>query len=220
MANTEKRFSNKAGEEYDLFSLALPHQYEIQSKAVETLINHFTGADSIKVLEIGFGTGITSSELLSKDKDIHLTGIDSEPKMLKKALSKLQFFPKEQFELCTDEAYEYLKKQEDQSFNAIISVWVLHNLKRDFRNKIISEIFRVLKSGGIFVNGDKIAVTEPALHKEHLEWQLKKFDVFEETSRPDLKKEWTDHYIVDEDPERILYENEFIHPISIVGVKE
>lgn len=220
MTQSEQRFSNKVGEEYDLFSLALPHQDEIQTKSVEKLITHFSNKDGLKVLEIGFGTGITAHELLSQSPQIHLIGIDNEPGMLDKALNKLKDFPSNQFELQIADALEHLEKQDPNTFDGIISVWVLHNLQRDFRSKIYKEIYRVLKPGGIFVNGDKMAVADESVHQEHLNWQLKQFDVYEGIGKPELKKEWTDHYLEDEDVNRILYEDTFIEDLQNIGFKE
>jgi len=115
---------------------------------------------------------------------------------------------------------EYLEKQDSNTFDAIISVWVLHNLQKDFRYKIYKEIYRVLKPDGIFVNGDKMAVADTALHQEHLDWQLKQFDVYEGIGKPELKKEWTEHYLEDEAVDRILYENVFMEDLRNIGFKE
>ncbi|MBC7981496.1 class I SAM-dependent methyltransferase [Candidatus Parcubacteria bacterium] len=220
MAQNEHRFSNKVGEEYDLFSLALPHQDEIQIRAVEKIVKHFPNKENIKVLEIGFGTGITTNEILSQSEHVSLIGIDNEPGMLNRAVTKLEYFSPERFQLYIADALEYLEKQDADTFDAVISVWVLHNLQADFRSKIYKEIYRVLKTNGIFVNGDKMAVTDIALHKEHLDWQLKQFDVYEDMGRSELKKEWTDHYIEDEDSSRILYESTFIQDLQKLGFKD
>lgn len=218
MSQSEKRFSNKAGEEYDLFGLALPHQDEIQKRTTQTLINHFSNKiTKIDVLEIGFGTGITSLELLSSDARIKLVAIDNEPAMYDKALSKLVTISKKRFELKTIDALEYLKSQPDNSFDAIISVWVLHNIQKEIRNEILIEIYRILKTNGIFVNGDKIAVSDKRLHQEHLDWQFSQFNVYDEIGRSELKIEWTEHYIEDENPSRILIEDIFLKDLLQIG---
>lgn len=221
MNQSEQRFSNKAGEEYDLFSLCLPHQDEIQKQTVRTLIKHFEkDMPKIDVLEIGFGTGITSQELLSSDNRVYLIGVDNEPAMLNKGLGKLKEIPSERFKLEIIDALEYLKTQSDNSFDAVISVWVLHNLHKEIRLNILKEIYKVLKPNGIFVNGDKIAVSDINLHQEHLNWQFKQFDVYDKIRRPELKKEWTEHYIEDENPDRILYEDAFLKDLKEVGFKQ
>jgi len=221
MSQSEQRFSNKTGEEYDLFGLCLPHQEEMQKQTVRTLIKHFEkDVPKIDVLEIGFGTGITSQELLISDTRVHLIGVDNEPAMLNRGLDKLKEISSERFKLEIIDALEYLKTQPDNSFDAVVSVWVLHNLHKQIRRNILEEIYRVLKSGGVFVNGDKIAVTNNALHKEHLEWQFQQFNVYDKIGRPELKKEWTEHYIEDENPDRILYEDILLKDLQEIGFEQ
>ena len=218
MSQSEQRFSNKVGEEYDLFSLALPHQDEIQRRTVEILTEHFPkDVAKINVLEIGFGTGITSLQLLSSDTRIELVAIDNEPAMYEKALGKLNSIPKERFKLEIIDALSYLKDKPDNSFDAVVSVWVLHNLHNEVRLNILKEIYRVLKPSGIFVNGDKIAVLDNNLHQKHLKWQFSQFDVYDRMGRPELKKEWTEHYIEDESPNRILFENVILEDLQQIG---
>lgn len=221
MKTSELRFANKTGEEYDLFSLALPHQDRVQTKSVDTMFEHFTNQDqTLEILDIGFGTGITSKEILSKGRKIYLNGVDNEPAMLQKALKKLETFPSETFNLETIGALEYLKSKPDDSFDAIISVWVLHNIQNSIRKEILREIYRTLKKGGIFVNGDKIAVPDASEHKKHFDWQIQQFDVFNKIGRPELVKEWTEHYIEDEKLERILYEDVYMKDLSEIGFKD
>ena len=218
MNDSEKRFSETIGEEYDLFKLSLPHLDDIEKCSVRKLVEYFDENKTIKVLEIGFGTGITTKLLLDYE-NINLVGIDSEPKMLDHATEKIIGIDNNRYELTTADALEYLNTQPDNSFDGVISVWVLHNIIKESRNIILNEIYRVLKPNGIFVNGDKIAVDDKAEHSRHLEWQIKQFDIYDTTNTPHLKQEWTKHYLEDEKPERILYENEYTNELSSIGFK-
>ncbi len=218
MNDSEKRFSETIGEEYDLFKLSLPHLDDIEKYSVRKLAEYFDKNKTIKVLEIGFGTGITT-KLLLEDEKINLVAIDSESKMLEQAREKLTNIDNNRYELTIADALEYLKTQPDNSFDGVISVWVLHNIVKESRNIILNEIYRVLKPDGIFVNGDKIAVDDSSEHLKHLDWQIKHFDVYDATNTPHLKQEWTEHYLEDEKPERILYENEYTNELSSIGFK-
>jgi tRNA (cmo5U34)-methyltransferase len=218
MNEKEKRFSNVVGEEYDLFKLSLPHHDLIQRKTVEKVSLFFPSDYSkIKVLEIGFGTGITSELLLGSDPRIQLIALDNEPLMYEKALSKLKRFPTESYELKIVEALEYLKNQPSESFDSIVSVWVLHNIHKDIRSEILFEIFRTLKKGGLFVNGDKIAVSDEEEHRKNFHWQIEQFEIYEQLQMPELKKEWIDHYYEDENESRILKEDVFLQELNQIG---
>jgi ubiquinone/menaquinone biosynthesis C-methylase UbiE len=207
MNENEQRFSTAVGEEYDLFRLAVPHHDDVQNETVSAVISNLSGNDrSIDVLEIGFGTGLTSEALLHANRMVSLVAIDNESEMLAKAVDRLGDFVGEgRLVLLVADALSHLKKCEDGSLDVVVSVWVLHKLDYRVRNEIFSEIYRVLKPSGVFVNGDKIAVDDEQEHKEHLRWQISKFDIFESMGRPDLKEEWINHYYEDETPNRVLY---------------
>ena len=57
-----KRFSGKAGEEYDLFKLACPHFEELENKVAKEISKQYKDSylNEIEVLEIGCGPGFTT----------------------------------------------------------------------------------------------------------------------------------------------------------------
>lgn len=213
----EQRFSNTIGSEYDLFSLAIPHHNDVQVETVAAVKSYFGGdKKEIKILEIGFGTGLTSEVILDSDPRTTLIAIDNEPRMLANAQSRLGDRG-DRLSLEITDALSFLQSCPDQSFDAVVSVWTLHNLEHNVRDEIFKEIYRVLRAGGIFVNGDKIAVSDEAEHAEHLRWQLDQFDIFARAQRPDLKDEWVEHYHEDENPKRILVEDVTINTLDEIG---
>ena len=218
---SEQRFHNKLGEEYELFQLVLPHYNDLQNSVGNLIKENFVNSNlnKIEVLEIGFGSGVTSKVILSSDNRVYLTAIDDEPIMLSKAVENLEQFDKSRFNLQIVDALKFLEKTGDNSFDAIASAWVLHNFTKEYRSKVLNEIYRVIKPGSIFINADKIEVTDRKEHQKNMEWQLSQFEIFEKNGRPELKKEWTDHYFEDGKPERVLIENEFISEIKQIGFK-
>jgi tRNA (cmo5U34)-methyltransferase len=197
---TEQRFSDQIGDEYDLFQLASPHYNELQNSVGEMLKLEFNKSNltTINVLEIGFGTGLTSKIVLMAYDRIKLKAVDNEPIMQEKATTALSQFDDGRVELSIQDALEYLKSIPSNSFEAVISAFVIHNFQRDYRAEVIKEIYRILKPRGIFINADKIGASDPAEHSRNVEWQMKQFDVFEKIGKPELKKEWVEHYQEDE----------------------
>lgn len=139
------------------------------------------------VLEYGCGTGIYSRKLALTGASI--TSIDISPDLLKKAAS-----------LSTDFTnIEYLEADamhtgfENNSFDAVVGVSVLHHLEFDLAFK---EIFRVLKPGGV------MAFSEPNYLNPHI-WlersspkMRKKFHVSPDESafiRYKLKEQLKEH---------------------------
>src|SRR5262249_24777529 len=127
---------------------------------------------------------------------LSVTGIDNEPKMIKKARELLAtHLASGRLEVVLDDALHFLTKQPSHAFDIIASGWVLHNLIDDYRVRLYDEIWRVLAPSGLFVNADKYAPTVEA-PGEAVRWQLDRFfDVFVPRQRYDLLREWVLHYV-------------------------
>jgi ubiquinone/menaquinone biosynthesis C-methylase UbiE len=217
---SEKRYDSKIGDEYEIFNLASPYYNEIQNGVLKILKDNLPNEKEINVVEVGFGTGITSELIIKTDNRIKLFAVDNVEKMLLKANNLLQFFDSDRYQLNIEDALDYLKGFSDNSILIVISVFVLHNLEKTHRYKAIKEIFRILKPGGIFITGDKIANSNPAEHQKNFEWQLKKFDIFETIGKPELKNAWIQHYKEDEMPDKILIEDQFKIDLEKIGFSE
>jgi len=96
--------------------------------------------ESIKVLDVGCGTG-TFLELFQKSGS-ELYGIDTSPSMLEIARGRLG----EQASLHLDDATNM--PFEDQNFDLVLSMLVLHEMDQDTRLSTIAEMKRVLKNDG------------------------------------------------------------------------
>ena len=111
----------------------------------------------------------------------------------------------------------YLQSVEDHFFDAVSSCFVIHNWKDDYRLSVLREVYRVLKPGGIFANGDKIAEPRPR-HDEVLLKQIALFvDAYTSVNRPDLLREWVVHYLEDNIPGVLWFESEAIKQLRSIG---
>ena len=215
----QKRFSSKVGEDYNLFS-SVCHHDELQEAIGKALKEHFfdSSLSKIEVLEIGSGSGHTSVKVLLAEPRAVLTAVDNEPIMIKQAKNFLKdFIFQGRIEFVESDALEYLKTVKDETFDAFVSAWLLHNFKSNYRKKVLKEIYRVLKKGGFFVNGDNYAFDEEHLEKKELDWQLKKLEKFVSMGKPGLKKEWTKHYLEDKKPDVIMKEGKSIDLMKKIG---
>lgn len=204
------------GEEYDDLLIALEFYNEFQNQTGKTLkeyiINNCEGQESVRVLEAGPGTGITTLELLKADPRVKVVSVDNEPKMLdavKGRFAKIDEL-KDRVEFVMADILHFLESCEDESFDAFASVYTLHNFTPDFRRKVIGLIAKKLKKGGIFINGDKYAESDEA-HAADLANEIKSFDKFETAAAEaekagdeeranhlrTLKREWTAHTMDD-----------------------
>ena len=112
-------------------------------RRVEMLCNAIR--EGWSVLELGCGTGYFTKELAQTNASI--TAIDISPVLVKEAEKVVQ---RPNVNFAIDNAYQMTFK--DETFDAVVGSSVLHHLDV---GKAITEIYRVLKPGGI------IAFTEP-----------------------------------------------------------
>jgi polar amino acid transport system ATP-binding protein len=193
------RFDNILGDQYNLFKKAIPHHDEFQDKLGQVIKKYSaTLKDAVlSAIDGGCGTGLTTVRILEADKRIKVIGIDSEEKTIDQAHEILKEY-ENRVTLQTADLLEALKKIPSESVDIFASVWVIHNLTPKYRKDLFAEITRVLKKGGLFINGDKYARNDSTAHTQDLEAQIRAFDAFDEMKRPDLKKEWTEHYRKDD----------------------
>jgi len=218
-----KRFHGKIGEDYELFKLACPHFDDLQNTIGKTIKDYFKKANEkeINVLEIGCGPGYTTEIILNSDKRTKVFAVDNEPVMISKAKIVLNNFIKNnRVKLIEADALEFLKKQNSNFFDAFASGFTLHNFHKDYRRKVLEEIYRVLKPESIFVNGDIYALDNDKEYKKSLEWQMQEFrKLCFKIDRYDLLEEWTRHCEEDYKPEVIMKEGEAIKLMKEIGFK-
>jgi len=219
-----KRFHGKIWEEYQLFTLACPHFEELQNTLAKTIALEFKDKNisEIKVLEIGCGPGFTTLVILDSDERAKVTAIDNESIMIEQAKIILKdLIAEKRVELIEDDALEFLKKEPSDSYDVFASWFTLHNFSNEFREKVITEIYRVLKPEWIFINADKYAIDDESKHKASLAWQLQQFqEKYSEIDRPDINEKWTAHYIEDNRSETIMKESKSKNLMKDIGFKE
>jgi ubiquinone/menaquinone biosynthesis C-methylase UbiE len=214
----ERRFSGRLSDDYDIWRLARPFLGEVHEIVIRA-VRSFTEARDrpLRALDIGMGEGAIT-RLLVADAQLSVTGVDNEPKMIKKAREHLTAeLASGRLKIVLDDALHFLTNQPSHAFDIIASGYVLHNLTADYRARLYDEIWRMLAPSGLFVNADKYAQTGEA-HREALRWQLNRFfDVFVPRQRYDLLREWVLHYVDDEAPDRVMPEADAITRLNDLG---
>jgi tRNA (cmo5U34)-methyltransferase len=208
-----------AAEDYDLFQESVPHFAELQRFLGSVLREYSTTLPhqkSLKIVEAGTGTGATAKSVLSAVPRANLTCVDADLAMLSHARNNLSSFGARVKYVCAD-ILQFLRQMPSQSIDGFVSGYLVHNLTVEYRNLLVSEILRVLKRGGFYANGDKIARDDLGVHLRDLEEQLSAFGVYVELGRPDLAEYWTDHYLKDEN--RKLIESEHVSALRAAGLE-
>jgi tRNA (cmo5U34)-methyltransferase len=211
---------DKAGADYALFSLSVPHHDEFQKKTGEltcSALSAHVGGGTPVIVEAGTGTGITTKTILAQCGGMQVVSVDSNPEMLAVARNELAAY-RSQVRFHRADVTDFLRELPPRSIEGFVSAYMIHNLTSARREKLLNEVSRTLKEGGFFINADKIARDSASEHQRDLQNQFTAFQVFDDIGRPDLRKHWVAHYLRDE--QRKLSEEYHIRALQRLGLQD
>lgn len=132
--------------------------------------------------------------------------MDNAPAMLNQARAHLaQEIELGRVKLLETDALTHLQGMADGTLDIVASAYVFHNFLSGYRTQVLTEVLRVLKPGGIFVNGDRYAFDDPAEHLRATQEEVKGwFRQFREMDRLDLLEQWVVHLFSDESPNHVM----------------
>ncbi|MDO9086285.1 MAG: class I SAM-dependent methyltransferase [Anaerolineaceae bacterium] len=114
-------------------------------KRVELCLSQCNGGE--KILEIGFGTGLTFINLNSMYKEIH--GLD-----LTVEINKVgELFKRHGVKTYLKNGSVLTMPYDENTFDTVLLISILEHLKPDELTQAFSEIYRVLKPGGQVIYG-------------------------------------------------------------------
>ena len=198
----KKRFQGKISSEYDLLPQCVPGYFELQESLAKWISKQF---DSPTIIDIGLGTGITTQIILKKNPNSKVIGVDSEKIMVLQSKRNLKKeIDSGKVTIVQSDALDYLRTLELGSVDVIASSYTIHNCEDSYREKLVKEMFRVLRPGGMFINNDKYAVDNYEEYIKSLVEQICRYKILADAGREDLQYDWTKHEIEDQDPIRIM----------------
>jgi len=220
-ANTfDAMFSGIIGREYEMLKLICPSSTEM-SRLVGVEVGEYCKlkAEPQRIVELGGGTGITTLSILTADERLRVLSVDSEPAMQTQAKQSLQaWVDNERLEFSANDALSALRKLESDSVDIVASAYTLHNFEAGYRQQVIAEIYRVLKAGGQFINGDRYALDEISVHTLNTQREVAGyFKVLTEINRLDLLEQWVIHLFNDESENHIMRESVALQQLIDVG---
>ncbi len=141
-------FFNQRANIYDnhmLNDLQLAEFYDQIESCFPTALKH------MKLLDLGCGTGLELERVFKAHEDAQVTAIDLSEKMLEKLKEKLVNHLSKIKIICG--SYFDIDFGIDQ-FDLALSTYSLHHFETDKKLILYKKIFRSLKKGGYFINGD------------------------------------------------------------------
>ncbi len=222
MSNTtpyDAMFSTVIGKEYEMLQLICP---------IAPVMSHLVGStvsaipdteETLQVVELGGGTGITTLALLSGKSNLHILSVDNEPTMQDQAKQHLKKWVDEgQLSFSSDDALSALQTLADDSIDVVASAYTLHNFLNSYREQVLKEIFRVLKPNGQFINGDRYALNDIRQHTRLTQEEVAQyFKVLTEINRNDLLEQWIVHLFNDESEDHVMRESVALNQMQEAG---
>lgn len=125
----------------------------MRRQVLPPIVAHARGrARPLRVLEVACGTGSAGAQLVRALPDASYTGVDLSPFYIDVARERLGPSGQASFVVANAEALPLL----GESFDAVFSVYLFHELPRNARRKVWSEMRRVLRPGGCLVIEDSL----------------------------------------------------------------
>ncbi|WP_428353404.1 methyltransferase domain-containing protein [Methyloprofundus sp.] len=214
-------FSGVIGEEYETLKLICPlatKMSQLVGEAVEGYARAHAN-QTLSVLELGGGTGITTLSILSANESLKVVSVDSEPTMQNQAKQSLREWA-EQGRLTFDgrDALSVLQNTATSSIDLVASAYTIHNFLDTYRADVINEIYRVLKPGGKFINGDRYGLDDISAHTRLLQNDIAGyFDVLVKINKLDVLQHWIVHLFADESENHVMRESFSLQQLEQAG---
>jgi tRNA (cmo5U34)-methyltransferase len=213
-------FSGVIGQHYDTLKLICPLSVEM-SRLVGAAVGEYSQqhVERLSVVELGGGTGITTLSMLSASESIRILSVDSEPTMQNQAKQSLQAWVEQgRLQFSGLDALSALQALPALSIDIMASAYTLHNFEHSYRQQVLTEIFRVLKVGGQFINGDRYGLDDISQHTLTVQQEIAGyFKVLGQLQRLDLLEHWIIHLFNDESENHVMRETVALNALAHVG---
>ena len=175
----DKEFAEQYIDNAEIYILERQRMFGI----MRSCIRHFlSGKKDIRVLDLGCGDGIVTSNVLDVDNSISATLVDASAEMLEKA--------KERFKGIRNIDYVKATFQEivenalpEKGYDVVVSSMAIHHLNMDEKQNFFAAISRHMRSGGHFINIDVVLPPSGPLD----EWYMKLWEEWMDEKRAELK---------------------------------
>ncbi len=213
-------FSGVIGQDYELLNLICPLATQMSQRVGASAGEYAMQANgNLAVVELGGGTGITTLALLTASDKFNILSVDNEPVMQDQAKKHLHKWAQEgKLAFCGDDALTALKNLPTDSVDIVASAYTLHNFLDTYRKEVINEIFRILKPGGQFINGDRYGLDDISEHTRTIQEEVSRyFKVLIQINKLDVLEHWIVHLFSDESENHVMRESVALKQLRDTG---
>jgi len=142
----QRNFFNEKIDTYDQV-----HETFMETKK---MLTECLDKDTMKVLDLGAGTGLELIHLFEMYPNATVTVVDISENMLDELAKRS--FANQVTTICGD----FFEVDFGENYDAVISTSALHHFKPEEKLTLYKKIFDCLKKGGLFINCDKISMDQ------------------------------------------------------------
>ena len=216
-------FSGVIGQDYDTLNLICPLATEMSRLVGIAVSGHAAKTTgNLNVVELGGGTGITTLSLLTASDKLSILSIDNEPVMQGQAKKHLgKWITEGKLTFSGDDALTALKNIAADSVDIVASAYTLHNFLDSYRKEVMQQIFRILKPGGQFINGDRYGLDDISKHTRTIQEEVSGyFKVLTRINKLDVLEHWIVHLFNDESENHVMRETAALDQLRDAGFSE
>jgi tRNA (cmo5U34)-methyltransferase len=208
--NVKSHFEEEAIE-FDKIILKLIPYYKDMVKALINAIP-FNNDDSIKVLDLGCGTGTISESLINKFPNAKVTCLDIAENMIELAKVKLKGHKDINYVLA-----DFYHVNFSEKYDVILSSLALHHLiTDDDKIEVYKKIYDTLNEGGAFFNADDTLGSNDHLQKLYIaKW--KEFMNLK-ISMDEIENKWIPTHKAEDNPSKLFDQLNWLHNIGFKDV--
>lgn len=146
-------------------NLMVPQRQEILSIISRLAIE--LGSANPKIIDLGCGFGDVTAEIVKLKPDVEVLMLDFSDEMIRR--SSERFRDNKNITVAKQDLNQGISGITDErEFDAVVSCFALHHVEFENRIKLYSDVYAVLKEGGLFINGDLFKEDSPIID----EWEF------------------------------------------------
>jgi tRNA (cmo5U34)-methyltransferase len=161
MSQEEGWKSREAAIHYSqIADILLPGREEILAIIAEMATSFVSGPP--KILDLGCGYGDVTNAILNLNPQASVFMVDFSDEMLKQSAER--FKENRNIRIIRHDLNEgILGSLATEKFDAVVSCFALHHIEFAHRVKLYTDIYKILKEDGLFINGDRFKGDSPAI---------------------------------------------------------
>ncbi len=207
--NTIKEHFEEEAKEFDKVVLNLIPFYKDMIQAMLSAIP-FNKEESIKVIDIGCGTGTVAKKIKGIFPNAKITCLDFAENMIHMAKAKLEDYPDISYLLCDFSEFEF-----DKKYDVVLSSLSLHHLGKD-KKQFYQKVFNNLADGGVFYNADVVIGSNEYLEKVYVS-NWKEF-MAQSIGDEEINNKWLGRHRKEGNPEKLMSHLKWLEEVGFTDI--